>query len=165
MILHHFERGAKLKDSSNRYEHTCKACGEKFPKGRIDSLTTHLLKKCRGIAIEDRQQAVLDFHNLPTTSSDGARAGNAEVQLNGPTVELPIGTSNWTALETLAEVSRQIDLSEKHDDRSVNNKSVGGGSRASEPPLPDRLELKEQYTLDNPPVSYEKRWEKKREYS
>jgi hypothetical protein len=25
-----------LNDSSNCYEHTCKACGEKFPEGRID---------------------------------------------------------------------------------------------------------------------------------
>jgi hypothetical protein len=77
--------------------------------------------------------------------------------MNGPTVDLPIGTRNWTALETLAEVSRQIDLSEKHDDRSVNNRSAGGGSRASEPLRSDRLELQEQYTLDNPPVSYEQR--------
>ena len=77
--------------------------------------------------------------------------------MNGPTVELPIGTRNWTALETLAEVSRQIDLSEKHDDRSVNNRSAGAGSTASEPPRSDRLELQEQYTLDNPPVSYEQR--------
>ena len=77
--------------------------------------------------------------------------------MNGPTVELPIGTRNWTALETLAEVSRQIDLNEKHDDRSVHNRSVGGEGRASEPPRADRLELQEQYTLDNPPVSYEQR--------
>jgi hypothetical protein len=156
LILQHFERGAKLNDSSNRYEHTCKACGEKFPKGRIDSLTTHLVKKCPAISIRDRQKALLELNNLPDLS-DPARARNGEVQMNGPTVELPIGTSNWTALETLAEVSRQIDMNEKHDDRSVNNKSVGHGSRASEPPRADRLELQEQYTLDNPPVSYEQR--------
>jgi len=75
--------------------------------------------------------------------------------MNGPTVELPIGTRNWTALET--EVSRQIDLSEKHDDSSVHNRSAGGDNRTPEPPRADRLELQEQYTLDNPPVSYEQR--------
>lgn len=28
LILEFFERGAKLADQSNRYEHTCKRCGE-----------------------------------------------------------------------------------------------------------------------------------------
>jgi hypothetical protein len=144
-----------LNDSSNRYQHTCKACGEKFPKGRIDSLTNHLVKKCPALSLQDRHKALLELNNLPNLP-DGVNR-NGEIQMNGPTVELPIGTRNWTALETLAEVSRQIDLSEKHDDRSVHNRSVGGGDRASEPPRAERLELQEQYTLDNPPVSYEQR--------
>jgi hypothetical protein len=105
------------------------------------------------MSTEARQKALLELNNLPHLSS-GSQTRNGEVQLNGPTVELPIGNSNWTALETLAEVSRQIDLSEKHDDRSVNNKSAGG---VSESHRTDRLELQEQYTLDNPPVSYEQR--------
>lgn len=29
LVLEFFERGAKLEDSSNRYQHTCKSCGEK----------------------------------------------------------------------------------------------------------------------------------------
>ncbi len=106
--------------------------------------------------MQDKQKALLELnnpHNLP----DGAQLLNGEVQMNGPTVELPIGTRNWTALETLAEVSRQMDTYEKHDDGTVITKSAGGGSRASEPPRADRLELQEQYTLDNPPVSYEQR--------
>lgn len=28
LILEFFERGAKLADQSNRYEHSCKRCGE-----------------------------------------------------------------------------------------------------------------------------------------
>ncbi|KAH8804968.1 hypothetical protein F5884DRAFT_435760 [Xylogone sp. PMI_703] len=157
LILEFFQRGAKLEDASNRYQHTCKACGEKFPKGRIDSLTTHLVKKCPAISLRDRQKALLELNNLPADLADSARHRNGEIQMNGPTVELPLGNRNWTALETLAEVSRQIDLSEKHDDRSVNNKSGGPQTRGSEPPRSDRLELQEQYTLDNPPVSYEQR--------
>lgn len=32
LILEFFERGQKLQDASNRYEHTCKSCGEKVAK-------------------------------------------------------------------------------------------------------------------------------------
>lgn len=68
--------------------------------------------------------------------------------MNGPTVELPINTrNNWTALETLAEVSRQI----------VTNEQPEGSQAApgTDMQRSDQLELREQYTLDNPPVSYE----------
>lgn len=68
-------------------------------------------------------------------------------------VELP-GNRNWTALETLAEVSRQIDLSEKHDDRTVQNTSAGSQRQNQES---QRFELQEQWTPDNPPLSYEAR--------
>ena len=80
---------------------------------------------------------------------------------NGPPVDMQLGWgSDFTALEALAEVSRQVDMNEKRDDRSINNRSVGHGSRASEPPRADRLEIQEQYTVDNPPVSYEQRVQK-----
>jgi hypothetical protein len=114
------------------------------------------VKKCPAISVLARRKAVLELNNL-TDLADPARSQNGELQLNGPTVEMPVGRSNWTALETLAEVSRQIDRQESHVDPSVNNRGIGHGSRASEPPRTDRLELQEQYTLDNPPVSYEQR--------
>jgi hypothetical protein len=75
--------------------------------------------------------------------------------MNGPTVDLPIGGSrSWTALETLAEVSRQMVTSEVHDGQPEAN-GAGGGNL--DQVRSDRLELQEQYTLDNPPVSYEQR--------
>ncbi|KAL3428391.1 hypothetical protein PVAG01_01900 [Phlyctema vagabunda] len=156
LILEYFERGQKLEDASNRYQHTCKACGEKFPKGRIDSLVNHLVKKCPAISLRDRQKVLLQLNNLPDLADD-SRARNGDAPVNGPTVELPVVNRNWTALETLAEVSRQINRNETEVDRTVHNNSAGARSRASEPPRPDRLELQEQYTLDNPPVSYEQR--------
>ena len=155
LILRYFERGAKLNDSSNRYQHTCKSCGEKFPKGRIDSLTTHLIKKCPAISLEQRREALLALNNMPS-NNDGGRHGGG-IQMNGPTVDLPIGgPRSWTALETLAEVSRQMVTSETHDGHPGANGSHGGNG-TPEPPRTDRLELQEQYTLDNPPVSYEQR--------
>jgi hypothetical protein len=144
LILQHFERGAKLNDSSNRYAHTCKACGEKFPKGRIDSLTNHLVKKCPGITLQQRQKALLELNGF---SGDGPKNAHGESKTNGPSVELPIGTRNWTALETLAEASRQIATNEKPDP----NQPLSG----IDPERPDQLELREQYTLENPPLSYE----------
>ncbi|RDW91063.1 hypothetical protein BP5796_02228 [Coleophoma crateriformis] len=153
LILEFFERGAKLEDASNRYKHTCKSCGEKFPKGRIDSLTNHLVKKCPALDTRSRQKVLLQLNDLPDLA-DGTRGPNGESQMNRPQVEV---NRNWTALETLAEVSRQIDMNEKQDDRTVHNNSAGARSRTSEPPRQDRLELQEQYTLDNPPVSYEQR--------
>lgn len=148
LILEFFERGAKLEDSSNRYQHTCKACGEKFPKGRIDSLTTHLVKKCPAISLRDRQKALLQLNDLPDITDPRNQANQASV-------ELP-GNRNWTALETLAEVSRQIDLSEKHDDRTQSN-GAAPPARMDETPRMDKFELQEQWTPDNPPLSYEAR--------
>jgi hypothetical protein len=46
--------------------------------------------------------------------------------------------------------------SEKHDGHPGANGS-NGGNGTPEPARPERLELQEQYTLDNPPVSYEQR--------
>lgn len=164
LILEFFERGQKLEDASNRYQHTCKACGEKFPKGRIDSLTTHLVKKCPAISLRDRQKALLQLNDLPDLPDGSRTRSAADLQLHGSTLELPVGNRNWTALETLAEVSRQIDLSEKQDDRT-QNRSAGARSRTEEPPRIDRFELQEQWTPDNPPLSYEARVQrdKKRE--
>jgi hypothetical protein len=164
LILEFFERGQKLEDSSNRYQHTCRACGEKFPKGRIDSLQTHLVKKCPAISLRDRQKALLQLNDLPDLPE--SRNG---VALNGPTVELPVGSRNWTSLtklETLAEVSRQIHLSEKQDDRSQPEAGSASQSKPEEAPRIDRFELQEQWTPDNPPLSYDARLQrdKKREF-
>ena len=112
LILEFFERGQKLEDASNRYQHTCKACGENFPKGRIDSLTTHLVKKCHAIPLRDRQRALLQLHELPDVTegdSNGKEFGGGVVEMGGR-VELPFaGNRSLTGLEALAEASRQIE--------------------------------------------------------
>lgn len=144
LILEYFERGPKLEDASNRYQHTCKSCGEKvrpvsacvcsprdapalptrymtpnsnqFPKGRIDSLTNHLVKKCPALPLRDRQRAVLQFHELPVPDNmaQSSASGLGQVQ-SGQKLSLPfVASKQLSALETLAEVSRQhLDLSGK----------------------------------------------------
>jgi hypothetical protein len=119
LILEYFERGPKLEDASNRYQHTCKSCGEKFPKGRIDSLTNHLVKKCPALPLQDRQRALLQMHELPlpenmAQTANASAPGPSQMQ-HGQKMNLPFAPSKQlSALETLAEVSRQhLDLSGK----------------------------------------------------
>jgi len=88
-----------------------------FPKGRIDSLTNHLVKKCPALPLRDRQRALLQFHEMPLPDSMVQSAGASAVgPIHGArNVSLPYAPlKQLSALETLAEVSRQhLDLSGK----------------------------------------------------
>lgn len=153
LILEYFVRGPKLNDNSNRYPHTCKQCGEAFPKGRIDSLTTHITKKCPAISESDRMRACLELHGIASSRAPPDRS-QSEVQGNGQPAVAPVLPQGWSALETLAEASRQVDLNE-------NSRGQKGQDNPTNPAngehVGDRFELQEQFTLDNPPVSYENR--------
>ena len=106
LILEFFDRGPKLEDASNRYQHTCRACGDHFPKGRIDNLITHLTKICQGISTEDRQRAVLRFKEDGVTQQ-----GSKSIPHRGTAIQLPVGEGRkLTGLEALAEASRQIEF-------------------------------------------------------
>jgi len=108
LILDHFTRGAKLKDSSNRYQHSCKACGEQFPKGRIDSLTTHLTKKCPALSLRQRTEIVYQLHDLGDFP-DRQPSGTAKEEGKKPTSR-PFSPSkqNFDGLNVLAEASRRV---------------------------------------------------------
>lgn len=155
LILEYFVRGAKLNDNSNRYQHTCKRCGENFPKGRIDSLTTHITKKCPAISDSDRMRACLELHGITS-----ARAAAAERQNNGTgprgarAVASSVLPQEWSALETLAEASRQVDLNENS---RVQAKGQEVPNAADIAHTNGRFELQEQFTLENPPAGYEDR--------
>ncbi|KAB8069081.1 hypothetical protein BDV29DRAFT_58408 [Aspergillus leporis] len=115
LILEFFIRGQKLEDASNRYQHTCKACGEKFPKGRIDSLTNHLVKKCQAIPLRDRQRVLLRLHELPDLAdADQNKDPNVAGQNKGKNSDLPFTTrQNFDGLNVLAEASRQVGASDQ----------------------------------------------------
>ncbi|KAF4452797.1 hypothetical protein F53441_4416 [Fusarium austroafricanum] len=155
LILEYFVRGPKLNDNSNRYPHTCKQCGENFPKGRIDSLTTHITKKCPAISESDRMRACLELHGITNARAPPERPP-PEAQPNGQPVDVPNLPQGWSALETLAEASRQVDLNENNRAQSVQA-VVDPADPANAQHVSDRFELHEQFTLDNPPVSYENR--------
>ena len=113
LILEFFDRGAKLPDGSNRYEHTCKACGERFPKGRIESLMSHLKTKCQAISSKDRHRAFSQPNERPDSESldaDGPFEFAAASKGEKSSTKLPIsGRRKLTGLEALAEASRQMD--------------------------------------------------------
>ncbi|KAK4042843.1 hypothetical protein C8A01DRAFT_44199 [Parachaetomium inaequale] len=161
LILQYFERGPKLQDQSNRYPHTCKACGEHFPRGRLDSLTSHLTKKCPAISEAERVNALLALSGMSHASqrfqqSQQAQAqAHARAQANGSPVDLPMMQRDWTALGVLAEVSRQIDLNEKNDDRGQPNGAVPSGPSPPGGQPAERFELQEQFTIENPPLHQE----------
>lgn len=145
VIASYFHRGPKLADNSNRYPHTCKLCGEDFPKGRIDSLTNHITKpgKCPAISEHARIQACLALHSIPNPAAmqrkQAARAaegGGVATAANMP--------ANWSALEALAEASRRVNMSEK-----------GGAEQDSTPATPaSQYMVADHFTLENPPGGY-----------
>ncbi|KAL7628099.1 hypothetical protein AAE478_002296 [Parahypoxylon ruwenzoriense] len=172
LILEFFERGAKLNDNSNRYHHRCKACGEDFPKGRIDSLTAHLTKKCPAISEADRINACLALHGINSASNrhryDGlVHSGPNAGPHNGPAPGSSLAQAQsqiWTPLETLAEVSRQIEAHEKHDDnvpttQDPTSEAVQTTLAAAVPVTASSnpFELHEQFTLENPPLNFDNR--------
>ena len=109
LILHYFNRGAKLQDSSNRYQHTCKACGETFPKGRIDSLQNHLTKKCPALSMQERTNVILQIHNV-LGASTGSKAEKKIKEHRPSNLPAPAQTPQQTfdGLNVLAEASRQV---------------------------------------------------------
>ncbi|KAH7328009.1 hypothetical protein B0I35DRAFT_506556 [Stachybotrys elegans] len=161
LILEYFVRGPKLNDSSNRYPHTCKQCGENFPKGRIDSLTTHITKKCPAVSDSDRMRACLELHGITHAKAAADRQHQNNAQINSQAAVLSALPQGWSALETLAEASRQVDLNENNRGQKSQEpaNTTTNVNPASTTPngehVTDRFELHEQFTLENPPVSLE----------
>ncbi|BCR86836.1 uncharacterized protein ACHE_30823S [Aspergillus chevalieri] len=136
LILEFFIRGQKLEDASNRYQHTCKACGEKFPKGRIDSLTNHLVKKCQAIPLRDRQRVLLRLHELPDLADgDPNKDPNLARAAKGKGVDdLPFTTrQNFDGLNVLAEASRQVGASDHGKRGQGGNNGNNGGNNNGTP--------------------------------
>ncbi|KAK0745168.1 hypothetical protein B0T21DRAFT_345262 [Apiosordaria backusii] len=158
LILQYFERGPKLQDQSNRYPHTCKSCGEHFPRGRLDSLTSHLTKKCPAISEADRVSALLTLSGMGHASKTFQQSQQAHAHSQAPdgsSVDLPMTSRDWTALGVLAEVSRQIDLNEKNDDRGQINGALPQNSVLGSSQSGERFDMQDQFTFDNPPLNQE----------
>jgi len=86
-------------------------------------------------------------------SQQAQAQAHAHAQANGSSVDLPMIQRDWTALGVLAEVSRQIDLNEKNDDRGQPNGTVPPDTAHSGGQPAERFDLQEQFTIENPPLS------------
>ncbi|ODH40554.1 hypothetical protein ACO22_01591 [Paracoccidioides brasiliensis] len=132
IVREFFNRGAKLMDSSNRYEHTCKSCGQKFPKGRADSLLGHLVKTCQAISAADKERVL---HHWKASPEKATGNGTKKSTANGRIGRVKSGNLPYAARQTvfngvgglnglnvLAEASRQVGASDgKQPDNSNNN--------------------------------------------
>jgi len=114
VILQFFHRGNRLDDKSNRYKHTCKACGEDFPKGRLERLTSHLEHECQAISCQDRRRALFLLRDATTL----LKPGNGDAQghqvfgqgFHDMAANTGLGMERkLSGLEALAEASRQIE--------------------------------------------------------
>ncbi|KAL8830258.1 MAG: hypothetical protein Q9170_005810, partial [Blastenia crenularia] len=129
IVLEYFDRGIKLEDNSNRYEHRCKACGKHFPKGRIESLINHVEKKCLNIRREQHVPGLasnrVSSHGTSVVNEDDAT--NAFNHFNGHTIsdhQLILPGRSLTGLEALAEASRQLEHPGKPDANSPSQNQL-----------------------------------------
>lgn len=110
VIAKHFTRGEKLQDSSNRYQYTCKQCGEHFPKGRIESLYNHVVNKCTALSVNQKRGINLQLQQISDAASATAAARNQrKVEMSQKSdLSLPKPQKQDCArLNALAEVSHQ----------------------------------------------------------
>ncbi|KAL2189777.1 hypothetical protein L209DRAFT_749664 [Thermothelomyces heterothallicus CBS 203.75] len=84
-----------------------------------------------------------------------SQQAQARAQTNGSAVDLPMMQRDWTALGVLAEVSRQIDLNEKNDDRGQPNGTAPSGPSPPAGQSTERFELQDQFIIENPPLHQE----------
>lgn len=137
IISEFFHRGQKLPDSSNRYEHTCKFCGERFPKGRTDTLIGHILKRCQAVPATDKDRihafmsAKPDAHDSKITKANGARKrGQLPGPSSGSTVSSLQNPSGLNGLNVLAEASRRVGGAPEASDHHSNVLGLHTGERA-----------------------------------
>ncbi|MCJ1384280.1 hypothetical protein MMC17_007396 [Xylographa soralifera] len=124
LVLEFFSRGPKLEDASNRYQYTCKACGEHFAKGRMENLASHLAKQCGALSGEDRNRALLQLRQVPEQSSKDRLVGNVhgggsargfdgrDEKPSAPSSSVTVPSvlgKRLSGLEALAEASRRVE--------------------------------------------------------
>lgn len=130
LVVEFFQRGKKLENASNRYEHTCKTCGEvvstcistvyllhptdrlQFAKGRVDAMMDHVLRGCPHVTEQDRQVVYQQLHRPSTrmatfilAAPENALDMDSPTHLTGDHHSYIL--EHRSALDTLAEASRR----------------------------------------------------------
>lgn len=137
LVAEFFTRGTKLDNGSNRYVQTCKACGEVFLKGRIETLLNHLQRRCQSISHADKCRILAQLQELsgPENGIINQQASDDDQTPHQTSLKLPVGHGQkFTGLEALAEASRQIE-------RPGKGKSVSKQNDLIDPSLNDHCEF------------------------
>lgn len=85
----------------------------KFPKGRLDSLTSHLLRRCRNVTQQDREWVFQQIQQNPARASSAVNQtssdtlSNTRQEMFGTQTLMP-ALQQQSALDTLAEVSSDM---------------------------------------------------------
>jgi hypothetical protein len=118
-VAEYFERGPKLQDSSNRYEQTCKKCGEVFPKGRSDNLRSHL-RVClpsdreRNRSIDTATASVLPLSMSSSASVDSRSSGDSDIVM----LEHPISLAAHSGYSSPTMAISNLLIGTPNDSRS-----------------------------------------------
>lgn len=102
-------------------------------------------------------RACLELHGLSTARAAAAERNSLlNGHINSAQAAVSALPQGWSALETLAEASRQVDLNENS---RVSKGDAEDGSpgiaTVEESHTTDRFELQEPFTLDNPPINFD----------
>lgn len=102
-------------------------------------------------------RACLELHGITAAKAADRHALLANVQHNVQGSEQQSLPQGWSALETLAEASRQVDLNENNRVPNDNDEPqpVESNPTIEQQYNEGRFELQEQFTLDNPPGTYD----------
>jgi hypothetical protein len=147
IVAKYFTRGAKIDDASNRYQFTCKQCGERFPKGRIGSLYTHIKRKCTALSLQARNGTALSIHKLGLADDAASATKNKAKVHKVKKAGLPLTSyrqQNSNGLDVLAEascrlVATQHSYSPSRIPPAINGADVGVGSTVLDPALENKM--------------------------
>jgi hypothetical protein len=151
LVTEFFTRGSKLQDSSNRYEHTCRLCGENFPKGRADSLLSHLTKSCQAIPLADKERVIHQTRLGATNGVKKAQTNSHPERARAANFPYPtarngafhtLGSLNGlNGLNVLAEASRRVGASDDHHPRhhTLHDHGLGDKDMLVDPALENHL--------------------------
>jgi hypothetical protein len=128
IILEHFTRGDKLKNTSNRYEHTCNYCGTHIENGRHEHLTHHMIDVCPGLSEAERARILLKLHGLEHAAQPTSQNAGSSRDFDLPFS--PSRPQNFDGLNVLAEASRRV---------GIQTPKKKGHSTDSHPPLDPAL--------------------------
>jgi hypothetical protein len=140
IVVHYFARGAKIGNVSNRYEHTCRLCGERFPKGRTEDMHKHISTKCNGLSLREKTDLVLQIAGIKATIAASGTAQNERKREIRKKLSSPFSAAqqqNFNGLNVLAEVSGRVEKTRPSYPPQMLENGTAGRQLVLDPALED----------------------------